>query len=426
MERSVVRLSIAALLLVLSSTLTCAHARGPKTAPGGLRTTGAQVGQARGSIPHRNEEEAQMDAGREVAQLEVRRAEEQKDEPGSEGGAGKPKAKAKKSPEEVLAAKAKKAAEKEAKAKKQKAPKPTKKPKPPKPTKKPKSPKPTKKPKVPKTTKVNKKVTEKPKVFTVTEQPKHVQVTEQMDKPPTRETSLDEEEERLLIELGWGSLIPTVAPKEPEGKPMYPEKPFYTKPVEPTEPASVGKKLKSDDYWDATYEVPEPFPDYKEAFPTENWRYPSPVGTTSPPFVGPWYEEYDYEEIAANKLEEERERAKKEKEERAEKQRKMWEEEEKAEEKLTPVFTEPKKCPPLGMESHRVENDQLLASSMSHHGLGPQRGRLNMQASDDEEDVYGGAWCADTEEREHWFEIDGRREVLYTGVITQGRDSQIQ
>lgn len=81
-------------------------------------------------------------------------------------------------------ARAKKAAEREAKAKKQKAPKPTKKPKPPKPTKKPKPPKPTKKPKVPKPTK-------KPKVTTTVY-------------PDIRQPSPeDEEEKRLLMELGW-------------------------------------------------------------------------------------------------------------------------------------------------------------------------------------------------------------------------------
>lgn len=39
----------------------------------------------------------------------------------------------------------------------------------------------------------------------------------------------------------------------------------------------------------------------------------------------------------------------------------------------------PSDCPPLGLESHRVEDDQLLASSQSHHGFSAQRGRLNMQ-----------------------------------------------
>lgn len=38
-------------------------------------------------------------------------------------------------------------------------------------------------------------------------------------------------------------------------------------------------------------------------------------------------------------------------------------------------------CPPLGLESHRLEEDQLLASSQSHHGFSAQRGRLNMQVN---------------------------------------------
>lgn len=36
-------------------------------------------------------------------------------------------------------------------------------------------------------------------------------------------------------------------------------------------------------------------------------------------------------------------------------------------------------CPPIGMESHRIEDNQIRASSMLRHGLGAQRGRLNMQ-----------------------------------------------
>lgn len=36
-------------------------------------------------------------------------------------------------------------------------------------------------------------------------------------------------------------------------------------------------------------------------------------------------------------------------------------------------------CPPLGMESHKVQSDQLSSSSMSQYHLAPQRGRLNMQ-----------------------------------------------
>ncbi|NXY86510.1 AEBP1 protein, partial [Alcedo cyanopectus] len=82
--------------------------------------------------------------------------------------------------------------------------------------------------------------------------------------------------------------------------------------------------------------------------------------------------------------------------------------------------------PPIGLESHRVEDEQLLASSMLRHGLGAQRGRLNMQAGTNEEDFFDGAWCAEEESsRPQWLEVDTRRSTQFTGVITQGRDSQI-
>lgn len=44
-------------------------------------------------------------------------------------------------------------------------------------------------------------------------------------------------------------------------------------------------------------------------------------------------------------------------------------------------------CPPLGMESHKIEPDQLSASSMSQYSFSPQRARLNMQ-------VYTTHWPA--------------------------------
>ncbi|RLV76319.1 hypothetical protein DV515_00017104 [Chloebia gouldiae] len=83
-------------------------------------------------------------------------------------------------------------------------------------------------------------------------------------------------------------------------------------------------------------------------------------------------------------------------------------------------------CPPIGLESHRIEDDQILASSMLRHGLGAQRGRLNMQAGTNEDDFFDGAWCAEDDSRAHWLEVDTRRVTMFTGVITQGRDSQIQ
>ncbi|KAL7846592.1 hypothetical protein SRHO_G00215720 [Serrasalmus rhombeus] len=341
----------------------------------------------------------------------------QKDEPGTDVETKKDKPGSKKSPEEVLAAKAKKAAEKEAKAKKPKPPKPTKKPKPPKPTKKPKPPKPTKKPKPPKPTK-------KPKAPKTTPKP-----TKKVERPSSPKLTLEEEEEKLLRELGWDILFPTVSQKETEEKTPSLDHDILIKKEEPTSP-SITKipKEHNPDYWDARHEVPEPdlLPRRKEATTTEDPSIylPIPEETTAPPFVTPWYEEYDYADMVAKKLEEEMERKRKEKEKKAEEMRKKWEEEEEERRKQIPVYVEPKNCPPLGMESHRVEDDQILASSMSHHGLSAQRGRLNMQSSDDEDDVYGGGWCADSEEKEHWFQLDAHREVEYTGVITQGRHSE--
>uniref|UniRef100_A0A8C2WBB1 AE binding protein 1 n=1 Tax=Cyclopterus lumpus TaxID=8103 RepID=A0A8C2WBB1_CYCLU len=91
------------------------------------------------------------------------------------------------------------------------------------------------------------------------------------------------------------------------------------------------------------------------------------------------------------------------------------------------VFKEPKSkstsCPPLGMESRKIEPDQLSASSVSQYSFAPQRARLNMQGSDDEENMRGGGWCANSEDKNHWFEIDARRETEFTAVVTQGRNS---
>uniref|UniRef100_UPI003AB015FF adipocyte enhancer-binding protein 1 n=1 Tax=Centroberyx gerrardi TaxID=166262 RepID=UPI003AB015FF len=378
------------LVLWVGLALCCALACAGEDAKESKVSRGHQapVREVRGPDEHRREEE---DAA--MADEPVEAAEEEKAKP-----------KKKKTPEEIEAARAKKAAEKEAKAKKQKAPKPTKKPKPPKPTKKPKAPKPTKKPKAPKPTK-------KPKAKTTG-------ATEEGVQPDIRRPTLEEEEERLLIELGWDRLIPPVTPKGPgREEPVEPDLVGISK-----KPSAPTKTEHDADYWDARHEVPGGYPVKKEVTTTEVIMY-IPEETTTTPFIGPWYEEYDYGDLAAKKLEEEAERARKEKAEKAERLRKKWEEEEEERLKQMSVHVEPKKCPPLGLESHRVEDDQLLASSQSHHGYSAQRGRLNMQGSGDEEDVYGGGWCAEPEEKNHWFEVDARREVEFTGLITQGRNS---
>ncbi|XP_078530689.1 putative carboxypeptidase X1 isoform X2 [Lissotriton helveticus] len=82
-----------------------------------------------------------------------------------------------------------------------------------------------------------------------------------------------------------------------------------------------------------------------------------------------------------------------------------------------------KECPPLGLESLRVTDHQLRASSTERYGLGAHRGRLNMQSGIYDEDLYDGAWCAEEKDKNQWLEIDARRLTRFTGVITQGKNS---
>ncbi|XP_022075502.2 inactive carboxypeptidase-like protein X2 [Acanthochromis polyacanthus] len=210
----------------------------------------------------------------------------------------------------------------------------------------------------------------------------------------------------------------------------------YWKEVDPTPSApEVDGKTGTDDsdYWDATYKVPDnlPFPDGKEVSPEIIVENLPEEPTATAPYEGTWYDDYDEygmrrkeDETDEKWMERERERAAKEREkEERERAQKLKEAEERARNRPR-VFKEPKKCPPLGMESHRIEPDQLSASSMSQYSFAPQRARLNMQGTEDEENMIGGAWCANLEDGINWFEIDARRETEFTGVITQGRDSQ--
>ncbi|XP_062331810.1 probable carboxypeptidase X1 isoform X2 [Osmerus eperlanus] len=80
-------------------------------------------------------------------------------------------------------------------------------------------------------------------------------------------------------------------------------------------------------------------------------------------------------------------------------------------------------CPPLGLESLRVKDSQLRASSFQRRGLGPHRGRLNIQSGIADGDIYDGAWCAQYEDKKQWLEVDAKKPTLFTGVILQGRNS---
>ncbi|XP_052052817.1 inactive carboxypeptidase-like protein X2 isoform X1 [Apodemus sylvaticus] len=80
-------------------------------------------------------------------------------------------------------------------------------------------------------------------------------------------------------------------------------------------------------------------------------------------------------------------------------------------------------CPPLGLETLKITDFQLHASTAKRYGLGAHRGRLNIQAGINENDFYDGAWCAGRNDLHQWIEVDARRLTKFTGVITQGRNS---
>ncbi|XP_037609804.1 inactive carboxypeptidase-like protein X2 [Sebastes umbrosus] len=80
-------------------------------------------------------------------------------------------------------------------------------------------------------------------------------------------------------------------------------------------------------------------------------------------------------------------------------------------------------CPPMGLETLKIDDFQLHASTTKRYGLGAHRGRLNIQAGLYEDDLYDGAWCAGRDDPLQWFEVDAKRRTKFTGVITQGRSS---
>ncbi|XP_075714779.1 adipocyte enhancer-binding protein 1 [Rhinoderma darwinii] len=189
-------------------------------------------------------------------------------------------------------------------------------------------------------------------------------------------------------------------PQRPDHPVIY-EKPAPKKPAVVTPPPlpEYPDPKPGMDYDDYDYTLYLKPPETKEEEWTDEDKYPSKKTTSK----------------------EEREREEEEKQRKDKKKPpETWDSEE-----VEEIPKERKKCPPIGLESHRIEDDQMLASSMLRHGLHAQRGRLNMQAGSDEDDFFDGAWCAEDDGRAQWLEVDTRRSTLFTGVITQGRDSII-
>ncbi|XP_042625887.1 probable carboxypeptidase X1 [Cyprinus carpio] len=97
-------------------------------------------------------------------------------------------------------------------------------------------------------------------------------------------------------------------------------------------------------------------------------------------------------------------------------ERRVWNTKESEE---PPVF----ECPPLGLESLKVKDSQIQASSYKRMGLGPHRGRLNIQSGVEDGDIYDGAWCAEYKDQNQWLQIDAKKLTRFTAVILQGRGS---
>ncbi|KAJ4918847.1 hypothetical protein JOQ06_019554 [Pogonophryne albipinna] len=80
-------------------------------------------------------------------------------------------------------------------------------------------------------------------------------------------------------------------------------------------------------------------------------------------------------------------------------------------------------CPPLGLESLKVKDHQLRASSSRRRGLGPHRGRLNIQSGIEDGDIYDGGWCSQLRDQSQWLQVDALKLTRFTAVILQGRAS---
>ncbi|ROI69445.1 Adipocyte enhancer-binding protein 1 [Anabarilius grahami] len=340
--------------------------------------------------------------------------------------------------------------EREGRGKRQKEPKPTKKPKVPKPTKKPKGEKKAK------GEKGGKKKGKKNREETTTTTTTTVAPTTAVAPTTTVPIEYDEEFYDPEPDQYWDEEFPaeTTTAAKPTNPPTEkttdfptdfpPDTDEYSQPYpdsyddywkvdEPTPTTSViaGRPADDDDYWDARYEVAEnlPFPDGKEISSTDNdWRFTTTEEPTVPPFENNWYEEYEYGH--EKKLEEEREGERKE---QVEREQEMAIEEEAGE----PAETSKPPCPAyvelLDVIEHASGRLQLPWKRVKK---GAARGRLDKRflsghntaapASGDEDDMNGGAWCANPEEKIHWIELDARTLTEFTGVITQGRDDPLE
>ena len=72
---------------------------------------------------------------------------------------------------------------------------------------------------------------------------------------------------------------------------------------------------------------------------------------------------------------------------------------------------------PFGLESGRITDQQITASSVWKNDHGTANARLNLAAARGKT----GAWSAKTNDQSQWLQVDFGRNVKITKVATQGR-----
>ena len=77
---------------------------------------------------------------------------------------------------------------------------------------------------------------------------------------------------------------------------------------------------------------------------------------------------------------------------------------------------------PLGMESRKITDDQITASTEFNAAHGATNGRLNFKAGDGKT----GAWSALRNDVHQWLQVDLGAETEVTGVQIQGRQDADQ
>ena len=77
---------------------------------------------------------------------------------------------------------------------------------------------------------------------------------------------------------------------------------------------------------------------------------------------------------------------------------------------------------PLGLQSGRLRNNKITASSEYNVYTGARFGRLGRQ----KRGRYVGAWCARVNNKNQWFKVDFGRPMKITKILTQGRQDAAQ